>query len=132
LERLAKWRYRHALYLLFQLSQLFLTEINVAWSQGAKGGITGSLLDNSGASIVGAAVTSTNLDTGLTRTTVTKSDGVFLIPLLDPGRYRSSNIFLRVSSSRNIGMTCSQFREVASVSNRRVVILIAAVTARFR
>ena len=84
----AEWRCRHVLYVLFQLSLVFLVGISVAYPQGAKGGITGSLLDSSGAHVAGATVTATNSDTGLTRTTVSKSDGVFLLPLLDPGRYR--------------------------------------------
>jgi outer membrane receptor protein involved in Fe transport len=81
-------RYRHVRHVIFLLVLVCLAGINVAYGQGAKGGITGSLLDPSGASVVGASVTETNLDTGTTRSTVSKSDGVFLFALVDPGRYR--------------------------------------------
>ncbi|NYF92267.1 TonB-dependent receptor [Tunturiibacter empetritectus] len=81
-------RYRHVLHAILQLVLVFLAGMNVAYSQGAKGGITGSLLDPSGASVVGATVTETNLDTGTTRSTMSKADGIFLFTLVEPGRYR--------------------------------------------
>jgi hypothetical protein len=59
-----------------------------AWSQGATGGITGVVADHSGAVIPGATVTATNLSTEFVRTTVSDSNGKFLLPLLDPGTYR--------------------------------------------
>lgn len=81
-------RHRHVLHVILQLVLICVAGINMAYGQGAKGGIAGSLLDPSGASIIGAAVTATNLDTGLSRSTVSKSDGAFLFALVDPGRYR--------------------------------------------
>ncbi len=80
-------RYRCALYLFLALSIVF-SGAGVGWAQGAKGAISGTVTDPSGAYIPGANITAINLDTGLKRVSVSKSDGVFLFPLLDPGRYR--------------------------------------------
>lgn len=66
---------------------LFATTV---WSQSANpttGSITGTVSDNTGAALPGVTVTAKNLDTGLTRDTVTENDGVYTLALLPPGRY---------------------------------------------
>ena len=81
-------RYSCAVYLFLALSILFAGAV-AGWGQGgAKGSITGAVADATGASIPGAQVTAINLDTGLKRSSVSKADGIFLLPLVDPGRYR--------------------------------------------
>jgi outer membrane receptor protein involved in Fe transport len=57
-------------------------------AQGGTGQIKGVVTDPTGAVIPGAVVNAISLDNGFTRTTVSRSDGSFLIPLLDPQQYR--------------------------------------------
>jgi hypothetical protein len=60
----------------------------VARAQGSTGQIKGVLVDQSGAVVRGAKVTAVSLENGFTRSVVSGSDGSFLIPLLDPQRYK--------------------------------------------
>jgi len=53
----------------------------------ATGQITGVISDSSGSVVPGATVEVTNQATGFTRNAVTGVDGVYTIPLLNPGRY---------------------------------------------
>jgi hypothetical protein len=73
---------------LLLLTLFFVLSIDLAHAQGARGGIIGVVADSSGAFVPAASVTAIRLDTGLERKTVTRSDGVFLFDLLDPGSYR--------------------------------------------
>ena len=50
--------------------------------------ISGTVRDASGAAVPGAAVTATQADTGLTRTTETDASGSYLLPSLPIGPYR--------------------------------------------
>lgn len=50
--------------------------------------ITGLVSDTSGAAVSGAAVTITNLETGITQQTKVNDAGVYLVLALNPGRYR--------------------------------------------
>jgi hypothetical protein len=52
------------------------------------GSITGRVTDSTGGALPGVTVTATNVDTGLTRNTVTENDGTYLLNLLQPGTYR--------------------------------------------
>lgn len=52
------------------------------------GSIGGKVADNTGSGLPGVTVTATNLETGLSRNTVTENDGAYLLSLLPPGRYR--------------------------------------------
>ncbi|MEZ5428313.1 MAG: TonB-dependent receptor [Pyrinomonadaceae bacterium] len=61
-----------------------------AFSQGTTGQITGTVTDQNGAIVRGAAVTATSLDTNFSRTQTTGDDGVYAFQLLPPGRYRVS------------------------------------------
>ena len=65
-----------------------LSGMNGAYAQGGTGQIKGVVTDPTGAVIPGAIVTAISLDNGFTRTTVSGSDGSFLIPLLDPQHYK--------------------------------------------
>jgi hypothetical protein len=62
--------------------------VGMASAQGSGGGIRGIVVDPGAAVVSGATVTATNLETGFVRKTVTGGDGIFLLPLIDPGRYR--------------------------------------------
>src|SRR5437899_3649895 len=54
------------------------------------GTIAGTVMDPSGAAVVGAKVSVTALATGLTRQTVSGGDGGYIIPLLPVGLYSLS------------------------------------------
>jgi hypothetical protein len=64
---------------------LFLTGIVSA--QTFRGGIQGTVTDSSGAAVVGADVTVTSPDTGLTRTAQTNADGDYQVTELPLGNY---------------------------------------------
>ncbi len=54
------------------------------------GTIAGNVTDPSGAALVGAKITATNLNTGLSRETTSASDGGYVFPLLPVGSYSIS------------------------------------------
>jgi carboxypeptidase family protein/TonB-dependent receptor-like protein len=73
----------------FSLLALTLLFANLAYGQGgANGTILGTVTDNSGAVVAGAAVDVTNLATNVTNHTQTTSSGDFTLPFLTPGAYR--------------------------------------------
>ncbi|MGA2876975.1 MAG: carboxypeptidase-like regulatory domain-containing protein, partial [Nitrososphaerales archaeon] len=57
-------------------------------AQQVQGSFSGTVRDQSGALIPGVTVTALEVDTGLTRSSVTPEDGSYTIPLLPPGQYR--------------------------------------------
>jgi hypothetical protein len=59
-----------------------------AAAQIGTGALAGDVVDQAGASVSGAAVTMTAVDTGASRTTVTSADGAYVVTGLLPGRYR--------------------------------------------
>jgi hypothetical protein len=59
-------------------------------AQSHLGAIQGTVTDASGAILPGVTVTVTNLDTGISRTTVSNQTGVYRVQSLDPGRYTVS------------------------------------------
>src|SRR5664280_788120 len=58
-----------------------------AFGQAESGAIDGTVTDKTGAVVVGAKVTATSIDTGLVRTTTTKSAGEYTITNLPPKTY---------------------------------------------
>jgi len=60
---------------------------NGAYGQAAFATITGRVLDPKGASINEAAITATNTETGIVRTTRSTSDGLYRFDSLPPGAY---------------------------------------------
>src|SRR5262249_15178461 len=57
-------------------------------AQQQLGAIQGTVTDQTHAVLPGVTVTVTNLETGITRTSVTNETGVYRVPSLDPGRYK--------------------------------------------
>ena len=55
----------------------------------ATGQVTGAVTDNSGGVVPGVTVEVTNQATGFTRSAVTAADGVYTIPLVNPGVYEA-------------------------------------------
>src|ERR671926_1089443 len=62
----------------------------VAAGQTNRGGISGTVLDQNGAAIPGAAVTITNVGTGQKQTVTTSDSGAFSVNSLDPVTYSIS------------------------------------------
>lgn len=60
----------------------------MAQSQSTTGTVQGTVVDQNGAVVAGAAITVRNLDTGFERSVSSNSDGFFTAPLLPLGRYR--------------------------------------------
>lgn len=67
---------------------LMLVPGATALAQTSKGFIVGNVLDPGGATITGASVKITNVATGVTRDTVSQSDGNYRFDAIDPGTYR--------------------------------------------
>jgi hypothetical protein len=102
----------------FQLASLFVL-LAAAMSMSAMaqelGSITGTVKDSSGAVVVGAAVTATARELGVTEKAQTNGEGVFVFPQLPPGNYsitaektgfkkaEHSGVELLVSSKVNVG-----------------------------
>jgi hypothetical protein len=59
-----------------------------AWAQVSSGRILGTVLDTSGGVLPGVTVLARNLDTNITRETVSNERGQFEVPALPPGRYQ--------------------------------------------
>jgi hypothetical protein len=78
-----------AVCLSFTLLLLLTVSLPVS-AQGVTGAISGTVLDEQQAVIAGASVTCKNLETNATRTTVTDSEGRFLMPSLAIGPYELS------------------------------------------
>jgi hypothetical protein len=71
--------------ILFLAGTLF--QSHVAYAQSVRGSLSGSVLDQSGAAIPGAKITVRDPNTGVTRTTVSSSEGAYSIPELNLGSY---------------------------------------------
>jgi Carboxypeptidase regulatory-like domain len=101
-----------------------------AYGQASGGNLIGKVQDKSGAALPGATVTATQKETGLTRNTVTESDGSFRLPSLPVGSYTVEvelngfatvsveNVQLNVASQReiNVDMTPSTVSETINVT----------------
>ena len=102
----------------FQLASLFvllLAAMSITAMAQELGSITGTVKDSSGAVVVGAAVTATARELGVTEKAQTNGEGVFNFPQLPPGNYsiiaehagfkkaERSDVELLVSSKVNVG-----------------------------
>src|ERR1700756_903994 len=87
-EHMRTWSAKNWRFGLFVLSFVFLFSCtNSAYGQSAFATITGRALDPRGGAVPNAAVTATNTETGITRTTQTTSDGLYRFENLAPGIY---------------------------------------------
>jgi len=71
---------------LLPLAFLVCVASPVSFAQTAQ--VTGRISDQAGAILPGALITITNVDTGISRESVSNNEGYFTIPLLKPGEYR--------------------------------------------
>jgi hypothetical protein len=69
------------------LSMALAGAVQSAWSQEVTASITGTVVDPSGAAVVGARVTATSQERGLTYTGVTNDSGLYRIAQLPVGTY---------------------------------------------
>ena len=58
-----------------------------ATAQNAQGSILGHITDSTGAVVVNATITITNLKTGVVKNLTTSNSGDYTVPQLDPGTY---------------------------------------------
>jgi hypothetical protein len=81
-----------------------------AAQQTNTGGIEGQVADPQGAVVVGASVTAKNVDTGMTRTAQTDSEGKFSISQLPPGNYevRVAGTNFKTSVAKSVGVNVGQ------------------------
>lgn len=101
-------------------------------TSGTQGGLSGVVIDPSGATVSGATVTLKHEATGIERTATTNAEGGFVFALLDPGDYTltieaanfkkavASNIKVAIASQSSVNITL----EVGAVSE--VVTVTAA------
>jgi len=81
-----------------------------AFGQTSKGTVIGNITDPNGAVIQGANVTITNVSTGVSRETVSASDGSFHLEAVDPGTYNVevSHSGFKTVISENVVVTAAQ------------------------
>src|SRR2546423_2617231 len=109
----------------FTLAVLLSSAAAASAQTAASASIIGRVTDPQAAVVVGAAVTATNIATGIERTTKTTSDGLYRLPNLAPGSYKvaveapsfsrtvANEVHLNVGDTRDV-----DFRlELGSVSS---------------
>jgi hypothetical protein len=74
--------------------------------------VSGTVVDSSGAKVPGADITITNIGTGIATATTTKSDGVFVVPNLQPGNYDVSTVAKGFSTLIRKGITLTVGQEL--------------------
>lgn len=101
--------------------EVLLFTICVCWllttpslAQRSTGTITGTVQDPSGAVVLGAKVTVTNVGTNVRRTFVTDDSGTFTFPSMDPGSYRvtAEKAGFKTSSVNGVALSVDQSRRV--------------------
>src|SRR5262245_30846490 len=76
-----------AMVLSWWVSVFLLVLVPFPAAAQATGAITGVVTDDSGAVVPGVTIEVTSLGTSQVRSSVTGADGVFTVPLLNPGIY---------------------------------------------
>src|SRR5712691_1160654 len=97
-------------FMLIATVSLVLALSAVALAQTSKGFVVGNVVDPNGAVIVGANVKITNVSTGISRETVSASDGSFRIDAVDPGTYKAevSQAGFKTVTRENVIVTAAQ------------------------
>jgi hypothetical protein len=82
----------------------------LVFAQNTSGTITGTVLDAQRGVVAGAAVTLTNLDQGVNRTTGSNHQGIYEFQFLEPGRYQvsASRTGFREATRTNLILTVNQ------------------------
>ena len=71
---------------------LILLSLATGLAYGQQAQITGQVTDASGAAVPGAVITVSNNTTGISRTASSNDQGLFVIPLLQPGAYTLTSL----------------------------------------
>ena len=108
----------------FLVCAVCLASAHQAFGQATTSAISGTVQDVQGGMVAGATVTVRNLDTNLTRTLVTESDGRFRFPGLAIGPYEltvehtgfARYVWRRVQESRSLGCQCT-YSGLPDISN---------------
>src|SRR2546423_3596322 len=89
---------------------LLIARASLAVAQITSATISGTIKDETGGVLPGVDVVVSNLDTGLTRSVVTDSNGYFAVPGLAPGRYeaRASLQGFRTGVQNGIALAVAQ------------------------
>ena len=74
--------------------------------------VIGRVTDASGAVVPGATVTARNVDTGISRSAVTETDGTYRIPVLPPGGYEFTAKLAGFGAVRRAGVRLNIGAEV--------------------
>jgi iron complex outermembrane receptor protein len=95
-------------------AQLSITPPQAANIVGTSGSISGSVLDATGAALVGAKVTATRADTGQKTTVTTNGSGLYVFASLPPGQYsvRVAVPGFQTFVETNVTLTMSQSTRV--------------------
>jgi hypothetical protein len=99
----------------FAVALLCIVMCMAAFAQSVNtttGSIAGRVTDNTGAGLPGVTVTVSNIDTGLTRSTVTENDGTYTLNLLQTGNYK----------------VVGELAGLGSATNPRVVVVLGNTT----
>ena len=99
---------------IFRLIILLVILSITAFAQTSRGTVSGIVADQTAAVIPGAAVTLTNTETGLIRTTVTNGEGIFRFDAVELGTYSvkvSANNFGTVVKN-NLVVSANQITQV--------------------
>jgi len=112
-------------FLIFCASSLFA-------QSGSTSALTGRITDATGAVLPGVTVTATSLGTNQTRTVLAAEDGVYRIPLLEPGRYkvRFSQAGFKTAEVMSVTLTVTEtaaFDKVLQVGGRTYEFNVRAV-----
>ncbi|HKV41932.1 MAG TPA: carboxypeptidase-like regulatory domain-containing protein, partial [Blastocatellia bacterium] len=98
--------------LVLSLLATLLFATSILFAQKTTGAINGTVTDPSGAAVVGASVTATNIATGAVRHATSDDQGNYILPDLNPGvysiaismsgfkAYQQNNVVLNVASTR--------------------------------
>jgi hypothetical protein len=70
------------------LAMIALSAVSTFAQTAGAGTITGTLTDQSGAAVPGAAVVVRNTDTGIDRSTTSNDSGIYIATFLQPGHYQ--------------------------------------------
>ncbi len=84
---------------------LFLFGASLAVAQLTRGTVSGTVTDQSGAAVPGAAITITNVDTGVTRASETSATGRYEAPSLPAGNYEVRASLAGFQTSIRAGIT---------------------------
>jgi outer membrane receptor protein involved in Fe transport len=87
----------------------------LAQSQSTTGNIEGIVVDQTGAVVPNVSINATNQDTGLSKTTTSNSEGVFILPFLSPGKYK-------VTVKATQGFQTSEYKNVTVTVGGKAVV----------